>query len=94
MGEVPAGGAGGFGGGHADGGVQGEAVQVPGANLLAHLDLRCRQGLVDEAEPLRSAALRGYGPCEETARRIPRYEAQARQRLAAVNAFRTTRRIT
>lgn len=31
MGEVPAGGAVGLGGGYADGGVQREAVQVPGA---------------------------------------------------------------
>jgi len=64
------------------------------ANLLAHLDLRCRQGLVDDAEPLRQAALLGYGPGQEIAWRIPGYEALARQRLAAVYAFRTTRHIT
>ncbi len=64
------------------------------ANLLAHLDLRCRQGLVDDAAPLRHAALLGYRPGRQIASRIPGYEALARQRLAAVYAFRTTRRIT
>ena len=64
------------------------------ANLLAHLDRRQRQGLVDDAAPLRRAVLRGYELAEALTRRIPGYEALARRRLAAVYAFRPTRRIT
>jgi hypothetical protein len=64
------------------------------ANLLAHLDLRQRQGLVDDAAPLRRAVLRGYHPGAGLTDRIPGYEALARQRLTAVYAFRPTRRIT
>jgi hypothetical protein len=64
------------------------------ANLLAHLDLRQRQGLVDDAAPLRRAVLRGYAPGSALVDRIPGYEALARQRLAAVYAFRPSRRIT
>jgi aminoglycoside phosphotransferase (APT) family kinase protein len=64
------------------------------ANLLAHLDLRQRQGLIDDAAPLRRAVQRGYAPGAPLAGRVPGYEALARQRLAAVYAFRPTRRIT
>jgi aminoglycoside phosphotransferase (APT) family kinase protein len=64
------------------------------ANLLAHLELRRRQGLVADAEPLRRAVLSGYAPSEETVQRIPGYEVLAGQRLAAVYAFRDSRRIT
>ena len=64
------------------------------ANLLAHLDLRERQGLIDDAAPLRRAVLHGYGPGSALVKRLPGYEALARQRLAAVYAFRPTHRIT
>lgn len=64
------------------------------ANVLVHLDLRCSQGLIGDAGPLRRAVLAGYEPSERTAARVPGYEALARQRLAAVYAFRPTTSVT
>jgi len=43
VGEVPAGGAVGLGGGHADGSVQREAVQVPGGGARAGRAVRGRE---------------------------------------------------
>jgi aminoglycoside phosphotransferase (APT) family kinase protein len=64
------------------------------ANVLVHLDLRCRQGWIDDAGPLRQAILRGYEPTVRTAARVPAYEALAWRRLGAVYAFRPTTMIT
>ncbi|WP_157937001.1 glycosyltransferase family protein [Geodermatophilus chilensis] len=58
------------------------------ANLLAHLSLRQRQGLVADAAPLRAAVLEGYRPSSAVAARVPVHEATTRLRLAAVYAFR------
>jgi hypothetical protein len=58
------------------------------ANLLAHLSLRQRQGLVDDARPLRAAVLEGYRLEPEVAARVPVHEVVTRARLAAVYAFR------
>jgi len=58
------------------------------ANLLAHLDLRRRQGLLADAGPLRAAVLEGYRPHDAVLARLPVHEAATRLRLAAVYAFR------
>jgi aminoglycoside phosphotransferase (APT) family kinase protein len=58
------------------------------ANLLTHLDLRARQGLLPDAAALREAVLDGYRPSRAVLDRVPAYEAAARLRLAAVYAFR------
>ncbi|HEX8486916.1 MAG TPA: phosphotransferase [Propionibacteriaceae bacterium] len=64
------------------------------ANLLAHLDLRCRQGVVADAGPLREAVLAGYAPSPRVLSRVAGYEALARRRLAAVYGFRPTDHVT
>jgi hypothetical protein len=58
------------------------------ANLLAHLELRERQGLVESARPLADAVLEGYRPSAALADRLPFYRATAWRRLAYVYAFR------
>ena len=64
------------------------------ANILVHLDLRVRQGLVADAAPLRSAVLEGYQPGEDQLAELPRRERATWQRLAAVYAFRPLRSAT
>ena len=64
------------------------------ANLLAHLDLRCRQGVVADAGPLRQAVLTGYAPRPSVLSRVAGYETLARRRLAAVYGFRPTDTVT
>ena len=64
------------------------------ANVLVHLDLRVRQGLVADAAPLRAAVLEGYQPGEDQLAELPRRERTTWQRLAAVYAFRPPRSAT
>ena len=64
------------------------------ANLLAHLELRCRQGVVSDAGPLRQAVLSGYAPTPAVLSRVAGYEALAARRLAAVYGFRPTDHVT
>lgn len=60
------------------------------ANLLAHLDLRVRQGLCAENRGARcaEALLDGYAPDAGVLRRLEPYVALTRLRLAGVYAFR------
>jgi Ser/Thr protein kinase RdoA (MazF antagonist) len=58
------------------------------ANLLVHLELRERQGLVYSAQPLVDAVLEGYRPGADLVDRLPFYRATAWRRLAYVYAFR------
>ncbi|MCZ2860233.1 phosphotransferase [Blastococcus sp. VKM Ac-2987] len=58
------------------------------ANLLVHLELRERQGLLRDAAVLREAVLEGYRPSGATLDRVPAHAAATRLRLAAVYAFR------
>ena len=60
------------------------------ANLLVHLELRGRQGLLsaDGVRASGAAFLEALRPDPDTVRRIPAYAAATRLRLAAVYAFR------
>lgn len=58
------------------------------ANLLVHLELRERQGVVEAAAPLIAAVLDGYAPAAAVRRSLPFYRATAWNRLAGVYAFR------
>lgn len=60
------------------------------ANVLAHLDLRVRQGLLgpSRARTAREAFLAGCDPVSDTLVRVPAYLAAARLRLACVYALR------
>lgn len=60
------------------------------ANLLVHLELRGRQGLLsaDGVRAAGAALLEALQPDPDTVRRIPAYAAATRLRLAAVYAFR------
>ncbi|WNV76032.1 phosphotransferase [Geodermatophilus sp. DSM 44513] len=64
------------------------------ANLLAHLELRRRQGLLADAGPLRAAVLDGYRPDRRVLDRLAVHEAATRLRLAAVYAFRPGRPVS
>ena len=44
------------------------------ANLLVHLDLRSREGIVPDVSPLREAVLRGYGATYAMADRLRGYD--------------------
>lgn len=63
-------------------------------NLIAHLELRELQGMLEDATPLVEAALEGYRPQPDVRRRIPVYRAVTRRRLGALYAFRATDLIT
>lgn len=60
------------------------------ANLLAHLDLRVRQGSCDADREARctTALLEGYAPDQALVRRLAPYVALTRLRLAGVYSFR------
>jgi aminoglycoside phosphotransferase len=58
------------------------------ANLLVHLQLRQRQGMLTDSSPLEHAVLLGYQPSAELLSRLPRYMSLTWTRLAAVYAFR------
>lgn len=58
------------------------------ANLVSHLELRERQGLLPDAAPMRDAVLEGYQPSAAVLARLPAYAAATRLRLAAVYSFR------
>lgn len=60
------------------------------ANLLVHLELRVRQGILPEADlrPLVEAVLEAHGATDETRVRLADYAHLTRIRLAAVYAFR------
>ena len=60
------------------------------ANLLAHLDLRVRQGVCSTGRATRCmvALLEGYGPDVGLVQRLPPYTALIRLRLAGVYSFR------
>lgn len=60
------------------------------ANILVHLDLRVRQGLltVDAARQARVAFLEGVAPDSMTLSRVPAYATAATLRLAGVYALR------
>ncbi|MFC7598357.1 hypothetical protein ACFQU3_23815 [Terrabacter sp. GCM10028922] len=59
-------------------------------NVLAHLDLRCDQGLLDQrsARVAAEAFLAGAGPDRATRRRVAAYRAVTRLRLTGLYAFR------
>ncbi|MGO1971888.1 MAG: phosphotransferase family protein [Propionibacteriaceae bacterium] len=63
-------------------------------NLIAHLELRELQGMLEDATPLVEAVLEGYRPQPDVRRRLPLYRAVARRRLGALYAFRATDLIT
>ena len=60
------------------------------ANLVAHIDLRVRQGVCSERRGARcaTALLEGYAPAPDVLARIAPYVALTRLRLAGVYAFR------
>ena len=64
------------------------------ANLLAHLDLRCGQGMLDEVDRLHDAVLDAYAPPSRVMAHLPSYLALARRRLEAVYGFRPTTTVT
>ncbi|HET9872420.1 MAG TPA: phosphotransferase [Propionibacteriaceae bacterium] len=64
------------------------------ANLLVHLELRQRQGIVADSRHLEEATLAGYRPSRQVLSRLPRYRSLAWFRLAAVYAFRPGREPT
>ena len=64
------------------------------ANLLEHLELRERQGMVPDSAPLCAALLDGYGPDNGVVERLPFYRATTRRRLEAVYAFRPVDRVS
>ncbi|PZR52655.1 hypothetical protein DNL40_11135 [Xylanimonas oleitrophica] len=64
------------------------------ANLRVHLELRQRQGLCADPEPLWDAVLDGYRPAPTVLARVPAWAAAARERLRAVYAFRPADRAT
>ena len=60
------------------------------ANLLAHIDLRVRQGICTERRGARcaTALLEGYAPAPDVLARVAPYVTLTRLRLAGVYAFR------
>lgn len=64
------------------------------ANLLAHLDLRCGQGMLDEVDRLHAAVLDAYDPSSRVRAHLPGYLVLARRRLQAVYGFRPTTAVT
>lgn len=64
------------------------------ANLLEHLELREKQGMVPNSAPLAAAVLDGYRPSSDVVRRLPFYRATSRLRLSAVYAFRATDQVS
>lgn len=64
------------------------------ANLMEHLLLRRRQGVIPDAESAVQALLSGYQPDEDTRSRLDSYRALAARRLSAVYAFRTSNLVT
>jgi thiamine kinase-like enzyme len=64
------------------------------ANLIEHLVLRARQGVIADEESAVEALLQGYQPDEDTSSRVATYRALAARRLVAVYAFRTTNLVT
>ena len=64
------------------------------ANLVEHLWLRWRQGMIPDAESAAEALLNGYQPDEDTSSRVTSYRAPSARRLAAVYAFRAPNLVT
>ena len=64
------------------------------ANLVEHLLLRRRQGVLADAESAVEALLTGYQPDKDTTSRVATYRALAARRLAAVYAFRAPNLVT
>lgn len=64
------------------------------ANLLEHLELRERQGMVPDSSPWCAAVLEGYQPTADVVDRLPFYRATTRLRLASVYAFRPRDRVS
>lgn len=64
------------------------------ANLIEHLRLRARQGVIADEDAAIEALLQGYQPDEATISRVSAYRALAARRLAAVYAFRATSLVT
>ena len=64
------------------------------ANLVEHLLLRGRQGVLTDPESAVEALLSGYRPDEDTSSRVISYRALSARRLAAVYAFRATDLVT
>ncbi|MFT4165413.1 MAG: phosphotransferase [Microlunatus sp.] len=60
------------------------------ANLIEHLWLRERQGLLSHAESAVRALLNGYGPDEDVLGRVIAYRALTARRLAALYCFRAS----
>ncbi len=64
------------------------------ANLIEHLRLRGRQGVLADPDAAIAALLDGYGPDAGIRQRIPGYRALTARRLAAVYAFRAPDLVT
>lgn len=64
------------------------------ANLLEHLVLRARQGVLPDAEPATQALLAGYDPGQDVISRVTSYRALAARRLGVVYAFRAANLVT
>jgi hypothetical protein len=58
------------------------------ANLIEHLRLRARQGVLADADGAVAALLEGYRPDPDTLGRVADYRSLTARRLAAVYAFR------
>ena len=64
------------------------------ANLVEHLLLRGRQGVLTDPDSAVEALLSGYRPDEDTSSRVTSYRALSARRLAAVYAFRAPNLVT
>lgn len=64
------------------------------ANLIEHLLLRGRQGVLADPASAVQALLSGYRPDEDTSSRVTSYRALSARRLAAVYAFRAPNLVT
>lgn len=64
------------------------------ANLVEHLELRARQGLLSDAASAVEALLAGYDPGQDVLSRVTSYRALAARRLEVVYAFRAPNLVT
>ena len=64
------------------------------ANLIEHLLLRRRQGVLADPASAVQALLSGYRPDEDVSSRVDSYRALAARRLAVVYAFRAPNLVT
>jgi Ser/Thr protein kinase RdoA (MazF antagonist) len=64
------------------------------ANLVEHLVLRARQGVLADADSAVQALLSGYGPDEDVLSRVACYRTLTARRLGALYSFRATNLVT